>query len=184
MVVVGSHAGGPGQPDEPAVQGSLYEWSIWQSLVPIRRIPAVHHSHLLDSDGTSIFFPIVNSECSSLEAFPFHGDTPQQRQACAKAWIDNVTGLSATIDGKTIANLAPLRTRSGDFSFTVPNNNILVGAGPAWGFSSADGYYVYLDPLSPGVHTIQITATLHDPFDPTHPIVGTINTTLFLTVGP
>src|SRR5436309_2476440 len=49
--------------------------------------------------GTALFFPIVNTECSSLEPFPFHGDTPQQRQDCAKAWIDNVTDLAATIDG-------------------------------------------------------------------------------------
>jgi hypothetical protein len=134
--------------------------------------------------GTSLFLPIVNTECSSLESFPFRGDTAQERQACAKAWMDHVSDLAFMIDGRAIGNLAPLRTRSGDFSFTVPDNNILGVSGPAWGFSSADGYYALLSPFSAGVHTIEIKATIKDPFDPTHPVVGTIHTTLTLIVGP
>lgn len=134
--------------------------------------------------GTSLFMPVVNTECSSVEPFPFHGDTAQERQACAKAWIDYTTDLSITIDNVPVKNLAPLRTRSGDFSFTAPKDNILGVAGPLWGFSSADGYYVLLSPLSTGVHTIQIKATIRDPFDPTHPVAGTINTTLNLIVAP
>ena len=39
-------------------------------------------------------------------------------------------------------------------------------------------------PLTAGGHTIQIKATIKDPFDPTHPVVGTINTTLSLVVAP
>ena len=49
--------------------------------------------------GKALFFPIVTTECSSLEPVPFHGDTPAERSACAKGWIDFVTDLSATIDG-------------------------------------------------------------------------------------
>jgi len=134
--------------------------------------------------GKALFLPIVNTECSSLESFPFHGDTAQDRQACAKAWIDNVTDLAASVDGVALHNLSPLRTRSGDFSFTVPNNNILVGSGPAWGFSSADGYYMLLGPLAAGVHQIHLEATLHDPFDPSHPVIAKINATLTITVMP
>jgi hypothetical protein len=133
--------------------------------------------------GKSLFLPIVNTECSSLEPFPFHGDTAHERQACADAWMDHVSGLALKIDGKSVQNLAPLRTRSGDFSFTVPDNSILGVPGPAWGFSSADGYYALLSPLSAGVHTIQIKATIKDPFDPMHPVVGTIDTTLTLLIG-
>ncbi|MEO8368173.1 MAG: hypothetical protein ABI806_03165 [Candidatus Solibacter sp.] len=134
--------------------------------------------------GKSLFIPIVNTECSSLEPFPFHGDTAHDREACAKAWIDHATDLSITIDGTPVRNLAPLRTRSDDFSFTVPKDNILGVPGPMWGFSSADGYYVLLSPLRAGAHTIHIKATIKDPFDPTHPVVGTINTTLNLVVAP
>jgi hypothetical protein len=132
--------------------------------------------------GKMLFFPIVNTECSSLEAAPFHGDTPEQRAACAKGWIDFVTDVAVTIDGKPIQNLSPLRTRSGDFSFTVPNNNILGVPGPAWGYSSADGYYVLLTPLSAGEHTIHVQGTFHDPNDPSHPVIFPLNTTMHLHV--
>jgi hypothetical protein len=138
--------------------------------------------------GKTLFFPIVNTECSSLEPGPFgspgsfHGDTPEERRACAKAWTDHITGISAEIDEKRVANLAPLRTRSGDFSFTVPNNNILFVPGPAWGFSSAEGFYVLLSPLPAGTHTIHVKGTFHDPFTPGNPVVQTIETTFTLTV--
>ena len=135
--------------------------------------------------GTALFFPIVNVECSSLEPFPFHGDTPQQRQDCAKAWIDNVTDLAATIDGNAVVNLTRLRTRSGDFSFTVPYDNIygLLPA-PAWGFSSGDGYYILLAPLSAGLHRIHVKGTFHDPFDLAHPVTFPLSTELTLHVLP
>ena len=132
--------------------------------------------------GKMLFFPIVDTECSSLEAPPFHGDTPEERQACAKGWIDYLTNIAASIDGVPVQNLHPLRTRSGDFSFTVPDNNILVGSGPAWGFSSADGYYILLNPLPAGDHTIHVQGTFHDPNDPAHPPVFTIDTLMTLHV--
>jgi hypothetical protein len=132
--------------------------------------------------GTSLFVAIANTECSSLEAPPFHGDTAEQRKACAKAWIDNLTNVSATVDGVAVNNLNPLRTRSGDFSFTVPAGNILGVPGPAFGFSSADGYYMLLQPLPAGNHIITVTGTFHDPFDPSHPVVFALNTTIYIVV--
>jgi hypothetical protein len=134
--------------------------------------------------GTTLFVAIATTECSSLEPAPFHGDTPQQRAACAKAWIDNLTNLSASVDGVAITNFAQLRTRASDFSFTVPDGNILVGSGPAFGFSSADGYFMLLSPLSAGTHVITLTATFHDPFDPSHPVIFPLNTTIHLQVLP
>jgi hypothetical protein len=135
------------------------------------------------SPGTALLFPVVNTECSSLEQPPFHGDTPAERSACAKAWIDNVTDLSAVIDGVTVQNLAAYRVQTGDFAFTVPANNILGVPGPTSGFSSADGYYLLLAPLSAGTHTIHIKGTFHDPFDPMHPVVFPLDTALTVTVG-
>jgi hypothetical protein len=133
--------------------------------------------------GKALFIPVVNTECSSLEAFPFFGATPADRSACAKAWIDNVTDLSATIGGVAIRNLTSYRVQSGDFPFTVPADNILGVPGPASGLSSADGYYLMLTPLSAGSHTIHITGTFHNPFDVAHEVVFALDTTLTLTVG-
>lgn len=203
-------SGGPGPSSPP--YGKTYdvlsqEWWLWDFMLPGPINPTFDHGPCTTGQsgnvwflyglfgpsssyncpvpsGTSLFFPIINVECSSLEPFPYHGDTAQDRQACAKAWIDHVSDMAVIIDGKPIQNLHPLRSRTGDFSFTVPPDNILGVAGPAWGFSSADGYYVLLSPLSAGSHTMQIQGTFHDPFDPSHPVVGTINTTITVVVAP
>jgi hypothetical protein len=134
--------------------------------------------------GKAVFFPIANTECSSLEPAPYFGRTPAERRACAKAWIDNLTNLSATIDRIKIPDLSLFRVQSGDFRFTVPANNILGVPGPASGLSSADGYYLLLPILLPGItHTIHVTATFRDPFDPAHPVVFPLDTIITLTVG-
>jgi hypothetical protein len=134
--------------------------------------------------GTALFLPVVNTECSSLEAPPFFGATAADRAACAKAWIDFVTQLSATIDGVPVTNLSLFRVQTGDFPFSVPANNFLGVAGPASGFSSGDGYYLLLNPLPPGTHTIHIAGTFHDPFDPAHPVIFPLDTTITVTVSP
>jgi hypothetical protein len=131
--------------------------------------------------GTALFFPIINAECSNLESFPFHGDTPEERSACAKSWIDAVTDLAVMIDGIAIHNLTAYRFQSGDFDFTVPANNILGVPGPTSGKSSADGYYLMLAPLSAGTHTIQIVGATNGPFPPA--TAFTIDTKYILTVG-
>jgi len=135
------------------------------------------------SPGTALFLPVVNTECSNLEAAPFFGATPTDRSACAKAWIDNVTGLSATIDGVPVSNLNLFRVQTGDFPFSVPANNILGVAGPASGLSTGDGYYLMLNPLPPGAHTIHITGTFHDPVDPAHPVIFALDTTITVNVS-
>jgi hypothetical protein len=133
-------------------------------------------------EETAVVIPVVNTECSNLEAAPFRGDTPAARRACAKAWIDNVTDLFASVDKKSVRNLARYRVQTGDFLFTVPAKNIL-GVPAGKGFSSADGYYLVLEPLSEGTHTIRVKGTFRDPFDPTHPIVFPLDTTITLKVG-
>jgi hypothetical protein len=110
--------------------------------------------------GTALFFPIVDVECSSLEPDPFHGDTPEERAACAKGFMDIVTILSAVIDGKVVQNPGAYRVQSGDFGFMVPDNNILGVPGPTSGNSSADGFYLLLHPLSAGTHTIEIISAV------------------------
>jgi len=42
--------------------------------------------------GKGLFFPIVDVDCSSMEAPPFHGDTPAERIACARGLIDGTAG--------------------------------------------------------------------------------------------
>lgn len=127
--------------------------------------------------GTALFFPIINTECSDLESPPFHGDTPEERATCATSSVDTFTGLAAVIDRKVVQNPTAYRVQSGDFEFTVPENNIAGVPGPASGLSSADGFYLLLHPLSAGTHIIQIVGAL------TSPVPTTINTTYIIQVG-
>jgi hypothetical protein len=133
--------------------------------------------------GKSVFFPVVNTECSDLEVgTPFYGANASERAACAKAWIDHVTDLSLKIDNIEIRILPLLRVQSGDFSFQVPAGNILGVPGPATGRSTGDGYYMLLPILCPGVHHIHLKGTFHDPFDSSHPVVFPLETEITLTV--
>ena len=133
--------------------------------------------------GKSLFFPIVNAECSTLELDPFFGATPAERAACAKSFMDGATGLTATIDGVSIQNLMAYQSASSDFDFTVPDHNILFvpGLGAASGKSSANGFYLMLAPLSAGAHTIHFAGMAGIPGNPSSPF--TIDTTYSLTVG-
>ena len=124
--------------------------------------------------GTALFFPVANVECSSLEAAPFHGDTPAERASCAASFIGGVGTLNVTLDDHTLQDLTDYHVLSPDFSFTVGPDNVfgIPCASECSGKSSGDGYYVMLTPLTPGQHTIHISASGFG-----------IDTTFNLTVG-
>jgi hypothetical protein len=112
--------------------------------------------------GKALFFPVLNLECSNLEAAPFYGKTAADRRACAKGIMDTATGLQVTIDGVAVQNLTSFRVATPDFAFTVPDGNIanIPTDVSHSGKSSADGYYLMLTPLPPGTHTIHFTGTI------------------------
>lgn len=123
--------------------------------------------------GKAIFFPIVNSECSTIEPDPFRGETPEELLSCAKSFIEGsnalVQDLSVTIDDRTLKNLEVYRFQSPvfRFNFADPNDNILgVDCGvedcdnPR---SASDGYWIMLPPLSEGDHTVRFTGSFRDP---------------------
>jgi hypothetical protein len=132
-------------------------------------------------NGTPIFVPIVNAECSTIEPDPFHGDTEPELRACANGHIDNTSGLSATIDAVPVSNLESYRVQSPLFEFTLPENNVLEFQGqtaPAGTTAqSVDaGVYLLLKPLSRNTtHTLRVTGT----FDQ---LGTTIDTTFRITV--
>ncbi len=128
--------------------------------------------------GTALFFPIINAECSSLEGgTPFYGGTEAEQRACANNIIDNVSGLSAEVDGRSVQNLGRYRTQSPQYTFTLPADNILAVPGGSVGTSVDAGFYLLLAPLSVGRHTIHFTGTF-DLFS------FTIDTTYQITVSP
>jgi hypothetical protein len=119
--------------------------------------------------GKALFLPIVNNECSSLEDFPYDGDSPRERRQCAQADTDSnpPVRLEASVDGHNISNLTSYRAQSPDFWFVIPpptkllGGNILGYPTAAIGQSSSDGYYLMVV-LSPGTHTIHIAADIEN----------------------
>jgi hypothetical protein len=110
--------------------------------------------------GTFLFFPVINTECSTLEAPPFHGDNPAELREC----VENiqVSDIHATIDGVPVNNLNAFNVESPAFTFDVPEDNVLGVPGPDTGLSVSSGVYLMLAPLSAGEHTLHFGGTYPD----------------------
>jgi len=110
--------------------------------------------------GKAIILPIINGECSTAEG---NGDTEAKLRACAKAQMDGVTFLQASIDGVPLNNLKMFRAESPLFQFTAVNGNPFgIPAGTT--NSVADGFWVMLHPLRPGTHTISFGGSIGNSF--------------------
>jgi hypothetical protein len=123
--------------------------------------------------GKPLFIPILNAECSTIEG---NGETEEALRGCANGFVDPVSKLSLEVDGKKVPGLIPgvntFRAESPLFTFNLPIDNLLGESCPPPGQPAgtpplrqcppgpsqavADGYYVLLEPLSPGSHTIRI----------------------------
>ena len=126
--------------------------------------------------GTSLLFPILNAafgaglaDCSTpvtapgaCEDYAFGGlkGVPPLEAAVA-AFLDNPTPLVVTVDGVPVQQLASYRARSSAFSYTVTNENVLsavlgvdLPAGGTYTPAVSNGYWIMLNPLRPGMHTI------------------------------
>jgi len=117
--------------------------------------------------GKLIYFPILNTEDSSLEESfnngcedPTFGGTIAGLRKCADGGMNGVS-VSAEIDSVSVPHLAERsRTQSPAFGFTLPDENLLkiTTGNPylagSYFPSAGDGYYLMLPPLRPGNHVI------------------------------
>lgn len=126
--------------------------------------------------GQAILFPVLNTECSTIEGPPFFGGNEDELRACAAA-VTNA-GMFATIDGVEVQNLDSYRVQSPLYTFSAPDGGLFGGA--VTGQSVSDGVWLMLAPLSAGTHTIHLggTQTAGD-FPPL-----TLDVTYHLTVLP
>ena len=127
--------------------------------------------------GKSIFLPVLNSECSTIEPPPFFGSNEAELRECVAPFIDTATGLFATIDGVTVQNLDSYRVQSPLYEFSAPDGGLF--GGPVSGAQSvSDGVWLMLAPLAAGDHTIHFGGTFNvgAPF--------TLDVTYHITVQP
>lgn len=123
--------------------------------------------------GKALFFPIINVECSTLEAEPFHLDTANPGACLGPFHFD---GVFAEVDGVAVQVLDDYLVDSPVFTFTVPPNNVL-GVDPNTGRSASRGYYLMLAPLPVGEHVIHFGGTYAE-------FGFTLDITYNLTVSP
>jgi hypothetical protein len=116
----------------------------------------------------SLFFPVVNafafappSQTACTEV-PVHTQKQlDEHRKCAASFIDGFSpaDLTATVDGPN--NPVPIvRATSALFPIHLGDDNPFSDFGVTAGnyLDAADGYWVLLDPLSPGPHTIHFVA--------------------------
>jgi hypothetical protein len=132
-------------------------------------------------DGKALFFALPNSEWSSLEGFATESD----QRANAKLFGDHIVNPFCTIDGVPVQSIGSFRAGSPQFTFSAPTPWIYGDTGGT-GTTVADGYYVFLDPLPAGQHTLHYGGGFHfavaagDAFD----FNDTLDMTYSLTVAP
>ena len=122
-------------------------------------------------EGKQILFPIINTFCSELTDAELISNLtgipppipPAQIEeglkTCTKAIIDQVDITEASIDGKDVMNLQNFRVQSPLFLITYPPNNVFQVTNDT-GIPQkaiAEGYWVLLDGLKAGEHTIEFT---------------------------
>jgi hypothetical protein len=136
--------------------------------------------------GKHIMFPIFNAEWSVFEAegaltasggitscFVFGvpirdingnlitGTDDSSLRACAVSQARHALGpgttLEAVVDGRTLVNLAHYEAESPPFDFNVVAGNL--GGVPEPSHAVADGFWIILNPLSAGVHTVHFLGT-------------------------
>jgi hypothetical protein len=115
--------------------------------------------------GRAILCPIINFEISRAEDPSLVTD--DDLVSFARKDVDQILPLELTVDDIpfSVPFLSKFRISSGPFDVTLPEGNIWgVKAGPTR--AAADGYWLFLKPLSAGVHMMQFGGSC---------LAGTIN---------
>jgi hypothetical protein len=101
--------------------------------------------------GKSLLFPIINFITSSNEETELRNDLQLRERATHD--IDDIVKKEVLIDGKRLENVDDFRVSVKPFDLTLIENNIFnVKSGPTR--AAADGYWIFVRPLTKGVHTI------------------------------
>ncbi len=121
-------------------------------------------------EGKTLFFPVVNfgpfdspNQCGQ---GPESLGSVKDMRALAAATIDGATNLSVTLDGKPVKQIR--RVRSEVFEVSMPPDNVYVSLGitpcdpGVYSPAVDDGYYVHINPLEAGSHTLHMHAELPD----------------------
>jgi hypothetical protein len=109
--------------------------------------------------GKAMFFPIT-TDMASFAKYP-NLKTESELISNVKSDIDQVKSLELTVDGTKIEGLDKYRVQSPVFDVTIAENNLFeIKAGPTK--AASDGYWIFLEALPKGGHTIHFHGLEHD----------------------
>jgi hypothetical protein len=108
--------------------------------------------------GKAILVPVNVVECSFAE---MNVKTEEELRRCAEEDESSNPGLFLSVDRKQFKDLETYRVHSRAFDTNIPENPIFGKPGPTRAVS--DGYWVILEPLTPGKHDIHFKASLTNP---------------------
>jgi hypothetical protein len=108
--------------------------------------------------GKFVLFPLINWIVAN-GPDPGFSNTAEEATALVDGTVDPAQ-LFAEVDGAAISDLAGRRERAPEnFTFTVTNDTFPAGT---YTDANADGYWVMLEPLSAGPHTLHFGGTSKD----------------------
>jgi hypothetical protein len=128
-------------------------------------------------DGKAILAPQITGSCWDDNTDPVLKTEAGMRECTREGQEFGV--VSATLDGRELTGLEQYRVTSDVFNMTIPENNAFES--PSGTFPAmADGFFVFLEPLAPGEHTLELQQSNIDPVKPELNFAS--KTTYFLTV--
>jgi hypothetical protein len=102
--------------------------------------------------GKAILVPILNYGATFADEPTVRSE--RQLVLLAKSEMDDISNLEVSLDQVEFTDLQEFRVLSPVFDVVLPENSLFGGtSGPTKG--SADGYWLFFKPLSPGFHTIE-----------------------------
>lgn len=116
-------------------------------------------------EGTGLFFPVANYFALDTPNLCGQGDpiSVKDWRAIAAAFVDGLTSVSATLDGRPVRDLSRVKTKV--FASALPEDNIFDAFCGPDGFPAGvyspslnDGIYALLEPLRKGDHTLAFHA--------------------------
>jgi len=132
--------------------------------------------------GKSIYFA-HGIECSTAE-FPEH-KTYEDLLICAKEGLKGLVDpdmFIAKLDGITISNLTKYEAISPPFEVDLPKNNIW-GVNEGKTLEAADTYFLFLKPLKPGNHLLEVSTSSPPPQTPVPSMEHAYNVKYSITIN-
>ncbi|MGC2427317.1 MAG: hypothetical protein WA421_09790 [Nitrososphaeraceae archaeon] len=109
--------------------------------------------------------PLLTGGCHNNGTPPILSD--DELRKCAREG-DEFGVITATLDGRDIQNLDQYRTQTGFGNITVVKDNIFDNIPGTFNSSTADGFFVFLEPPSPGKHDLRLTTSVLNPTTPSY----------------